>query len=536
MKLNISSIINESSKWEESGFVLPRFDIGAVRARTLEHPRWIHFGAGNIFRAFPAAVLQRLLDEGDASSGLIVAESFDTEIIEKAYRPFDNLSALVILKSDGTIEKKIIASVCESLIAVPGSADWERTVAVFRNPSLQIASFTVTEKGYAVKLPSGEIMPGTARDIEAGPGHPRTLMGIVTALCLERFLHGAPPLALTSMDNCSHNGIVLLNAVMLIAGGWIARGFADPAFLSYLSDPAKISFPCSMIDKITPRPDARVGKMLSDGGFENADVIVTDKKTFTSAFVNAEQTEYLVIEDFFPNGRPPLEKGGFFFTDRDTVDRAERMKVCTCLNPLHTALAVFGCLLSYTSICEEMKDPLLVKLISRIGYEEGLPVVIDPGIIRPRDFIDEVINVRLPNPFMPDTPQRIASDTSQKLPIRFGETIKAYMNRGMNEQKSLTGIPLVFAGWCRYLMGVDDGGNRFDPSPDPLLESVRAHVAGIRLGSPGDFRDNLRPLLSDASIFGVDLYAAGLGEKVELLFARMTAGKGEVRSTLEEYI
>ena len=78
------------------------------------------------------------------------------------------------------------------------------------------------------------------------------------------------------------------------------------------------------------------------------EVAETAKHTFVSAMVNAEECEYLAIEDWFPNGRPPLEKAGVLFCDRETVDKIEKMKVCTCLNPLHTALAMFGCLLSYT--------------------------------------------------------------------------------------------------------------------------------------------------------------------------------------------
>jgi large-conductance mechanosensitive channel len=105
------------------------------------------------------------------------------------------------------------------------------------------------------------------------------------------------------------------------------------------------------------------------------------------------------------------------------------MKVCTCLNPLHTALAIYGCMLGYTLISEEMKDAQLRRMIDEIGYREGLPVVVNPGVLDPRVFIDTVVNVRLPNVFMPDSPQRIATDTSQKLAIRFGETIKAYQKR-----------------------------------------------------------------------------------------------------------
>ena len=145
--------------------------------------------------------------------------------------------------------------------------------------------------------------------------------------------------------------------------------------------------------------------------------MITSKNTYVAPFVNAEEVQYLVIEDAFPNGRPALEKGGLIFTERETVDKVEKMKVCTCLNPLHTALAVFGCLLDYQLISKEMQNPQLKRLVEIIGYDEGLPVVVNPGIIDPKTFIDEVLNVRVPNPFMPDTPQRIATDTSQKLAI-----------------------------------------------------------------------------------------------------------------------
>ena len=139
-------------------------------------------------------------------------------------------------------------------------------------------------------------------------------------------------------------------------------------------------------------------------------------------------------------------------------------------HPLHTALAVFGCLLGYTKISDEMKDAELRKMVERIGYTEGLPVVVDPGILDPKEFIDTVLNVRIPNPFMPDTPQRIATDTSQKLAIRFGETVKNYLASKDKDIKNLKLIPLVFAGWLRYLMAVDDNGEKFELSPDPLLE------------------------------------------------------------------
>jgi len=245
-----------------------------------------------------------------------------------------------------------------------------------------------------------------------------------------------------------------------------------------------------------------------------------------------------VIENAFPNGKPALEKAGVFFTDRETVDKVEKMKVCTCLNPLHTTLAIFGFLLGFKRISDTMKDADLLKLVNGIGYTEGMPVVTDPGIIKPADFIEQAIKVRLPNPFMPDTPQRIATDTSIKIPIRFGETIKAYISTGKNVNE-LKFIPLVFAGWLRYILGVDDKGEPFKVSPDPQYESLAAHLSGISLGQKGPFGDKLRPILSNASLFGVDLCEAGslqapLGRKVEEFFIKLVEGPGAVRKVLSE--
>ena len=182
-----------------------------------------------------------------------------------------------------------------------------------------------------------------------------------------------------------------------------------------------------------------------------------------------------------------------------------------------------------------MQDEDLKKLVEIIGYKEGLPVVTDPGIIKPQDFIDTVVKVRIPNPFMPDTPQRIATDTSQKLPIRFGETIKAYLASDSLKVEDLKLIPLVHAGWLRYLMAVNDRGEAFEPSPDPLLATAQEYVAGMQLGEKPDCA-KLEGLLRNKTIFGVDLVEAGLADKVCAYFTELTAGPGAVRATLHKYV
>ena len=539
MKLNANSVATDST-WKEKGYYLPTFDKEDMIKKTVEAPEWVHFGAGNIFRAFQANLAQRMLDGGMNDKGLTVVEGFDYEIIEKMYRPHDNLSLLVTLKADGSVEKSVIASIAESCILDSNDdKEFSRLKEIFRCDSLQLATFTITEKGYSLVNPAGELLAAVKDDFVNGPSKPQSYIGKVASLLYERFLAGEKKIAMVSTDNCSHNGDKLFDAVHAFAKEWVANGKAEAGFVAYIEDDSKVSFPWSMIDKITPRPDDSVNEILKNDGVEELEPVVTSKKTWVAPFVNAEESEYLVIEDKFPNGRPALEKVGVIFTDKETVDKVERMKVCTCLNPLHTALAVYGCLLGYDKISEEMKDEELVKLVKTIGYVEGLPVVTDPGVIKPQEFIDTVVNVRIPNKFMPDTPQRIATDTSQKLAIRFGETIKAYMASDELNVADLKCIPLVHAGWLRYLMGVDDNGNNFEPSPDPLLEKAKAYVQDIKLGGEYDketLKNKVLPLLKDATIFGTDLEAAGLSDIIIGYFEELIAGTGAVRETLKKHV
>ena len=545
MKLNdIFSGNYNAAEWEAKGYQLPKFDLKAVREKTAKEPTWVHFGGGNIFRAFPAAILNDALNTGKYDRGVIVAETFDFEVIDKAYAPYNNLSLCVNLCSDGSIEKKVIASVTEALKADPQFEDWNRLVEIFKNPSLQMISFTITEKGYTYNEADLQTSPIPS---EGGvTNFPKLAMGKVCALLYERWKAGVDasplrgdgggyPLTVQSMDNCSHNGDKVKAGVFAYAERWVKDGLVPAAFLDYLKDEKKITFPWSMIDKITPRPHEKVKEMLAADGFDDNNYIETEKHTFTAPFVNAEEVQYLVIEDNYTNGRPPLDLGGALYTTRETVDKVETMKVTTCLNPLHTAMSIYGCMLGYTLISAEMADEDLRPFVQKLGYIEAMPVVVDPGVLNPYEFIGAVINRRLPNPFMPDAPQRIAMDTSQKLPIRFGETLKKYIARGL-DKSNLVLIPLTLAGYARYLKGIKDDGTSFDCSPDPMLEELQAIVAPLEIGKANQDWSPLKKLYSRKDVFGLDLYEAGLGEQIEGMVKELFAGNGAVRNTLHKYV
>lgn len=498
--MKLININNEKDLWLMKGYEIFTYDRTLMVEKTRSAPEWIHFGSGNLFRAFHAVFCDRLLDQKTLNKGIILVGGRNSGMIDAYYRRLNNQYIAVTLQSNGNIRKRVIGSIAESLKI----EDLDRLKEIFSKSSLKIATFTITEKGY-------RIVDGN-RYFET-----------ITALLYHRYQHGAFPLTLSSHDNCSHNGDILKFVV-----NYYSDQYNDKGFSRYIEE--KISFPLSMIDKITPRPDARIAELLKNDGVEDLDGPASS--SYLNCFSNSEECEYLVIEDDFKNGRPVWPN--VIFTDRETVNKTEKMKVSTCLNPVHTALAVFGCLLDHHLICEEMNDAVLVKLARHIGYDEGLPVATDPGIINPKEFLDTVINVRFTNPYMPDTPQRIAMDTSQKLSVRFGETLKAYISKGISLSQ-LKYIPLVFSGWLRYLTGMDDFGNEFEISSDPLSGELYPVLSRYKLGD-SVCKDDILSILKNKKIFGIDLDENGLGDIVTSYLNEMLAETGAVRKTLEKYM
>ena len=100
----------------------------------------------------------------------------------------------------------------------------------------------------------------------------------------------------------------------------------------------------------------------------------------------------------------------------------------------------------------------------------------------------------------------------------------------------LVALPLAIAGWLRYLLGVDDLGNPMPLSGDPLLEELRAMLSGIELGHPETCGNKLRPILSNPMIFGSDLTACPLADRITGYFLQELRGPGAVRETLKKVL
>lgn len=148
------------------------------------------------------------------------------------------------------------------------SEDGARLKEVFAAPSLQMVTFTLTEKGYAIQNDAHDFLPDYKADMENGPESCRSFFGKLAALCLGRVRAGLSPLALVSLDNCSDNGVRLERAMRYMTQSWMNHGFITED--EYFALIKKNTYPLSMIDKITPHPDERIAKALTEDGVEGA--------------------------------------------------------------------------------------------------------------------------------------------------------------------------------------------------------------------------------------------------------------------------
>ena len=537
MKLTLEGIKN-TTVFQKAGILLPGYDVAAVSKKAKQAPRWAHFGIGNIFRIFIGGIADGLLEAGVLDRGLTCIETFDYDVVDKIYTPYDNLGLSVILHADGTRTYKVLGSMAEAVKAQSSDpAHWARLKEVFRSKELQLISFTITEKGYALAGSDGIYFPFIQSDIDNGPEKATSAMAVLTAMLYVRYQDSRTPIALVSMDNCSHNGDLLRHSVLTMAREWQKKGYVTEDFLTWLGDETQVSFPWTMIDKITPRPSDAIAADLEALGVEDMAPVITSKRTYIAPFINAEQPQYLVIEDRFPNGRPELEKGfGVYLADRATVNLSERMKVTACLNPVHSATGPVGVVLGEELYAKMLNtNPDMMKMARMVAYDEGLPMVEDPRILSPKAFTDELFTDRFPNEYLGDTNLRLATDTSQGVGVRFGETIKAYMKKYGSAER-LTAIPLGIAGWLRYMLGVDDMGNTYELAPDPMVPEIQTALSSVVFGNPASLTDQLHPILSNEKIFFIDLYKAGLGEKIEGMFREMIAGKGSTKATIHKYM
>ena len=157
--------LKETAGWEKAGIALPSYDPASVAEKTGKDPVWVHFGIGNIFRIFIGGIADTLLRSGEMDRGIICAETFDDEVVDRIYDPFDNLVMAVTLHGDGRTEQRVLGSLSEAVKAASEQGR-ERLREIFRSAGLQMVTFTITEKGYAMRGADGDYLPYVKKDLE----------------------------------------------------------------------------------------------------------------------------------------------------------------------------------------------------------------------------------------------------------------------------------------------------------------------------------------------------------------------------------
>lgn len=85
-------------------------------------------------------------------------------------------------------------------------------------------------------------------------------------------------------------------------------------------------------------------------------------------------------------------------------------------------------------------------------------------------------------------------------------------------------------------MGIDDEGQKFAPSSDPLLEEASQYVSDYELSSAPKDLSKLDALLANDKIFGVNLHTIGMDTLVKQYFVELSSGIGAVTATLKKYV
>ena len=387
-------------------------------------PAILHVGVGNFHRAHMAHYLDRLfaMGEGQAwalrGAGVRAGDAAMRDRLAKQ----DWLTTVVEL-DPGALSARVLGSMVDFVPVDPAA-----TVAAMSDPVTRIVSLTITEGGYYVDaLTDG--LDASHPDMQADaarPEAPATVFGMMILALRRRRDAGLPPFTVLSCDNLPENGHV---AKRTLTG--LAR-LSDPAFASWIAE--HVAFPNSMVDCITPATSDRERRMVAETfGIEDAAPVV------------CEPFRQWVLEDNFPQGRPPLEKVGAEFVGN--VAPYELMKL-RILNGGHAAIAYPSALLGHHFVHDAMADPLIRAWLGTLEQREVIPTLAPIPGVDYQAYREKIIE-RFSNPRVGDTIPRLCLDGSNRQPKFILPTLRDALAAG----RPVPGLALEVALWCRYKNG-----------------------------------------------------------------------------------
>ncbi len=407
----------------------------------------VHIGPGNFFRGHQAFYLDQLRQKGDLSwamrgVGILPSDAGTLNALAQQ----DGLYCLTEKHPSGEISHRVIGSLYE----VNTPADSEQILDWLSDPSTKIVTMTVTEGGYLRQPDTGEFMADSPLPREeAARALPQTTFGFLVRALERRKAAGVAPFTVLSCDNLLGNGHAARDATL---------GFAKvmaPEIVAWLE--AEGSFPCAMVDSITPAATD------ADRALASKALGVVDECTVTR-----ESFLQWVMEDTFPTGRPRWEDVGVQLVD--DVEPYEHMKL-RMLNAAHQVLSQLGSLAGHTYIHESCADPAIRGLLETFWDKEVRPVIETPADMGFDDYT-AILLERFGNPGVADTIVRVSSFGSDRVPTFVLPTVA----ENLAIDGSIACAALVVAAWARNLLGTDDAGKPVPQPPDNRQDELVALV------------------------------------------------------------
>jgi fructuronate reductase len=439
-----------------------------VYDRSRVTPGIVHLGIGAFHRAHMAVYVEKILPK--APQWAIVGASLRHPDTKDALTPQDGLYTVAIRDASGT-RCEVVGSIIGILDA---RRERERLLGIMAHPAVKIISLTVTEKGYCHDPSTGRLderHPDIVHDL-ADPDFPNSAPGFLVAAIERRWREGTAPFAVMSCDNLPSNGKTV-GAIVTRFAELRSRELAD-----YIRH--NVTFPSTMVDRIVPSTtDTDRQQVREIIGLEDAWPIVTEPFT------------QWVIEDNFPQGRPPFhEVGAQMVAD---VEPFERMKL-RMLNGSHSTLAYLGFLAGHQFVADAIEAPGFGPLVRRLMTDEIIPTLNMPAT-NLTGYRDALL-ARFANPALKHRTYQIAMDGTQKLPQRLLGTIRDRLQHGQPINRLALGV----AAWMRYITGIAEDGAPIDVQ-DPMAKRLR-NIADSAKNEPIRLTVGL---LTVAEVFGRDL-------------------------------
>lgn len=412
----------------------------------------VHFGVGNFHRAHQAVYLDDLFARGtDKDWGILGVGVFASERDGRDRLANQDWLSTVV-EQDASGRKARVTGAMTGYV-MPGEPS--ATIEALSSPAIRIVSLTITEGGYFIDPASGAFNPDHP-DIVADarhPDQPTTVFGLMLAALARRKHTGVPPFTVMSCDNIPHNGRVTADAL----GGLAALTDSDLA--RWIEQ--EVAFPNGMVDRITPATTARERAILAqEFGVEDAWPVF------------CEPFRQWVLEDRFTAGRPRLEEVGVQFVP--DVAPFEQMKI-RILNGGHAAIAYPAGLLDIHFVHEAMEEPLVRAFLRKIEQDEIMPTVPPVPDTDLDDYFALIVD-RFSNPAIGDTVRRLCLDGSNRQPKFIVPTIVDRLAQG----RSIDGLALESALWCRYCFGTTESGKMIEPN-DPNWDRLVAAARKARV-------------------------------------------------------